>query len=91
MQYKFTLIFLLFLNLFACSSSSTSSQASIDTRTCNAISYGNQNVDTQSMDSIYQSCMNKKKNIRKQQSKDEEKLAIIEFVFDLFWSTKEKG
>ena len=91
MQYKFTLIFLLFLNLPACSSSSTSSQASIDTRTCNAISYGNQNVDTQSVDGIYRTCMDEKKKLRKQQSKDEEKLAIIEFVFDLFWSIKEKG
>lgn len=90
-----TIITLVFCSsMFACSSSPAHSQKSADTRTCNAISYGNKNVDIQEMDGIYTACINNKSRIRKQQSKKDKKdknLAIIDFFFDLFLSSENDG
>jgi len=87
MQLKLILILILSSSVSACSSSSISSQTSNDTRACNAISYGNKNIDVQSMDGIYTKCMDDKKNIRKQQKSSAKNRAIFEFFVDLFWPT----
>jgi len=84
MQFKIIITLLLLSSIFACSSSPTYSQKSEDTRACNAISYGNKNVDIQSVDNIYKKCMSDKKKIRKRQSDKAENLAIIDFLFTLF-------
>jgi len=84
MHFKITIIFILCSSIIACSSSPTTSQKSVDTRACNAISYGNKNVDVQSMDGIYNKCMSDKKKIRNQQKDKAENLAIIEFFFSIF-------
>lgn len=91
MSFKVILIWLLCLNMIACSNTAPSSQKSNDTRACNAISYGNMNVNTQSMDSIYKKCMADKRTIRKKQSDDAEKLAIIDFFLSLFWPSAQKN
>jgi len=87
---KIILLFLL-LGCNACSSSSASSQSSIDIRACNAISYGNKNTDIQSMDSIYKKCMNDKNNIRKKQKSEAKNSAMFEFLVDLFFQTKKNN
>jgi len=75
---------MIFSILSGCSSSSISSQASIDTRACNAISYGNKNIDIQSMDDIYTKCMDDKNKRRKQQKSSAKNRAIFEFFVALF-------
>mgnify|MGYP000618456531 CR=1 FL=1 len=87
MPFKVIIILILFSSIFACSSSPATSQKSVDTRACNALSYGNKNVDIQEMDGIYKTCMDDKKKIRKQQSDKAKNLAIIDFLFDLFLSS----
>jgi hypothetical protein len=72
--------------LNACSASPTNTQKSIDTRACNAISYGNKDVDVQRMDGIYEICMEKKKESRIRKHKDENKLAIVDFILSIFIS-----
>jgi len=84
MHLKMIFILILFSSVSACSSSSATSQKSVDTRACNAISYGNKNVDIQSIDGIYNKCMSDKKRIRNQQKDKAENLAIIEFFFSIF-------
>ena len=88
MHFKFILSGLLCFSIIACSNTSPLSQRSKDIRACNAISYGNDNIDIQAMDGVYQTCINDKKKIRKQQKKDAEKLAIFEFFVDLFWPSE---
>lgn len=88
MQVKIIILLILFSGIFACSSSPTSSQKSIDTRACNSISYGNGNVDILSMDDIYKKCMSDKRKIRKQQIDDAKKSSIIDFFLELFFSPK---
>jgi len=87
MQLKLILILILSSSISACSSSSISSQVSIDTRACSAISYGNKNIDVQSIDDIYVKCMDDKSSIRKQQKTSAKNRAIFEFFIDLFWPT----
>jgi len=87
MHFKLTFIFVVFLSISACSTSSATSKTSIDTRACNAISYGNKNIDVQSIDDIYVKCMDDKSSIRKQQKTSAKNRAIFEFFIDLFWPT----
>jgi len=84
MHFKFIITGLLCFSIIACSNTSPLSQRSKDIRACNAISYGNDNIDVKLMDNVYQTCINDKKKIRKQQKKDAEKLAIFEFFVNLF-------
>jgi hypothetical protein len=90
MLFKLTLPFLLLAIISACSIAPVSSQASIDTRACNAISYGNNNADIQSMDGLYQTCMDDKKHLRKQHNDEVKRLAFFEFFLELFWSSEMK-
>jgi len=84
MQFKVLITLILLSSIIACSSSQPYSQKSIDTRACNAMSYGDKNSDIQLMDGIYNKCMNDKKKIRKRQSDKAKNLAIIDFFFELF-------
>lgn len=86
MPFKFIALFLFITSITACSASPTSTQASADTRACNALSYGNKNVDTQSVDSLFEQCMTNKKNIREKNHDDEVTLKWLEFFVTLFWS-----
>ena len=85
-HFKCLFNLLLVSAISACSSSPTHSQASIDTRACNTISYGNKNVDTQSMDDIFNKCMSDKTKIRDQQKEEADNRAIFEFFLALFRS-----
>ena len=88
MPFKYIALLLLYFNLFACSTTTPSSQQSSDTKYCSAISYGYKNVGTLAMDSIYEKCMNDKRHLRKQQREDAKKLAFFEFFVNLFLPTE---
>ena len=91
MLFKIIITLVLFSSIFACSTSPKYSQKSDDTRSCNALSYGNKNLDVQSMDGVYKTCMNSKKNIRNKQSKKEKNLAIIDFFLSIFLPSERGG
>ncbi len=91
MPFKLIIMLMLFSNISACSSSTASSKTSTDTRTCSALSYGNKNIDIQSMDGIYAKCMDDKNKIRNQQKKDDKNIAILEFFVELFFQAKKEG
>lgn len=91
MPLKIIAISLILISISACSTTPATTQASADTRACNAISYGNKHVKEQSADSIFKQCMSDKKHIRDQQRKDEVRLGWIEFFLTLFWPEATKG
>ena len=80
MSHRLFIIMLFFSTIPACTNSTITSQTSVDTRTCNALSYGNNNLNVQSMDDVYNTCMNNKKMGRDKQKRTKKKLAFFEFV-----------
>jgi len=91
MQLKLILFLLLISSVSACSSSGVNSQTSVDTKNCNAISYGNKHGNAQSMDEIYKKCMKDKNKLRKQQSDEQIKWGFIEFIVTLFHSVQSRN
>ena len=80
---KISFIFSLFLISSGCSTSSPYSQKSIDTRLCNDLSYGNNNMDTGELDTIYNNCMENKIKSRAEKRKHDKNHAIIDSLFNL--------
>jgi hypothetical protein len=81
----------LFFSTISACSSTISTQASVDTRTCNALSYGNDNLSVLSMDDVYNTCMNNKKLEREKQKRTKERLAFFEFLLNALLPSKKEG
>ena len=71
-----------------CSTSSSYSQKSIDTKECNDLSYGNNNADVNALDTIYNNCMENMKKSRAKKRKEARNLGFIDFLFTLFTSAE---